>query len=92
VARLLAEKGEPERALELLALVVAYPASDQDIKYLATPLQAELAAQLPPDVVTAAQARGRARTLEATAVEMLAELEGRKGTGGTEGAGEVKPN
>ena len=35
---------------------------------------AAAAATLPPEVVTAAQERGRARDLEATVAELLAEL------------------
>jgi hypothetical protein len=37
---------------------------------------AAVAATLPPEVVAAAQERGRARDLEATVAELLAELEG----------------
>jgi hypothetical protein len=40
----------------------------------AAPLVAELEAELPPDVVAAAQERGRARDLEATVAELLVEL------------------
>jgi hypothetical protein len=57
------------------------------MKTLAPSLRVELTAQLPPEVVAVAQARGRARELETTVAELLAELEGRKGT-----KGKVKPN
>jgi hypothetical protein len=40
------------------------------------PLAAELEAKLPLAVVTAAQARGRARDLNATVAELLVELAG----------------
>jgi len=74
IARLLAAEGEKERALELLALVLHHPASWQWARDRAAPLVAELEAELSPDVVAAAQARGRARNLEATVAELLAKL------------------
>ena len=37
---------------------------------------AAVAATLPPDIVAAAQARGRARDMEATVAELLVELGG----------------
>jgi tetratricopeptide (TPR) repeat protein len=75
VARLLAAAGEKERALELLALVFHHPASWQWVKDRAAPLVAQLEAELPPDVVAEAYERGRARDLEATVAELLAELD-----------------
>jgi tetratricopeptide (TPR) repeat protein len=78
VARLLAERGEVERAVEIYALASHYPlvAHSQWCWDLAGQRITELAASLPPHVVAAAQERGRARDLWATAEELLAELEG----------------
>jgi hypothetical protein len=73
LAHLLATTGEPERAVELLALVLVHTASEQECKDRAARLQAELAAELPPEVVEAAQERGRARDLDATVGELLFE-------------------
>jgi tetratricopeptide (TPR) repeat protein len=75
IAALLAAEGERERALKLLALVIHHPVSLQWAKDRAAPLVAQLEAELPPDVVAAAQERGRARDLDATVKELLAELE-----------------
>jgi hypothetical protein len=55
-------------------LVLHYPASVQWTKDRAAPLVAELEAELPPDIVTAALERGRARDLDATVTELLVEL------------------
>ena len=74
IATLLAAEGEKERALELLALVLHHPVSWQMAKDRAAPLIAQLEAELPPNVVAAAQARGRLRDLEATIQELLVEL------------------
>jgi predicted ATPase len=71
VAHLLARTGEPERALELLTLILGHPASHQEFKSRAARLQAELTAELPPEVIEAAQKRGRARELDATVAELL---------------------
>jgi hypothetical protein len=76
VARVLARQGDKDRALELLALVMNHRLSWQLAKDQAAPLIAELEADLSPDVVVAARERGRARDLEATVVELLAELGG----------------
>jgi hypothetical protein len=74
----LAEQGQPERAVELYATASRYPLiSDsscfEDItgKHVAT-----VAATLSPEVVAAAQGRGRARDLSATVTELLVELQG----------------
>jgi len=79
VALLLADQGEAERAVELYALAMRYPYAgnsclweDMAGKHIAT-----LAATLPPEVVAAVQERGRARDLQATIAELLAELEAR---------------
>jgi predicted ATPase len=75
IAALLAAEGEKERALELLALVLHHPISWRWTKHhRATPLIAELEAELPSDVVAAAWARGRARDLDATVAELLVDL------------------
>jgi hypothetical protein len=71
VAHLLAHAGEPERALEILALILGHPASHQEFRSRAARLQAELIAELPPEVVEAALERGRARDLDATTAELL---------------------
>ncbi len=78
VARVLAKQDDQERALELLALVVNHRLSWQMAKDQAAPLIAELEAELPPDVVTAAQERGRARDLDSTVAELLDELAGKE--------------
>jgi predicted ATPase/class 3 adenylate cyclase len=78
VAGLLAAEGEKERALELLALVLRHPAAWQWTKDRAALLAAELKADLPPDVVVAAQARGQALDLDGTVQELLVELGERK--------------
>jgi predicted ATPase/DNA-binding CsgD family transcriptional regulator len=74
IARLFMKQGKEDRALELLALVMNHRASWQLAKDQAAPLIAELEAKLPPDVLVAAQARGRARDLESTVQELLVEL------------------
>jgi tetratricopeptide (TPR) repeat protein len=76
VARVLARQGEKERALELLALVMSHRISWQMAKDQAAPLVAELEAELPPEVVSAARERGQARDLDATVAELLVELGG----------------
>jgi tetratricopeptide (TPR) repeat protein len=77
IALLLADRGESARAIELYALALRYPRiansrwwDDVVGKHIAA-----AAATLPPDVVTAAQERGRARELDATMKELLVELE-----------------
>ena len=76
MALLLADEGETERAVELYALAsqspfVANSAWFEDVagKHIAATAEA-----LPPDVVAAAQERGRARDLWDTARELLEEL------------------
>ena len=66
-----------ERAVELYALASRYPyvANSRWFEDVAGREIAAAAATLPPDVVAAAQERGRARDLWATAEELLAELE-----------------
>jgi tetratricopeptide (TPR) repeat protein len=78
VALLLADRGEVERAVELYALASRYPlvANSQWFEDVAGRHIVSAAAALPREAVTAAQERGRARDREATAKELLAELEG----------------
>jgi tetratricopeptide (TPR) repeat protein len=77
VALLLADRSEKERAVELYALASRYPmvANSQWYEDVAGRHIAAIAATLLPDVVAAAQERGRARDLDATVKELLAELE-----------------
>jgi hypothetical protein len=77
IALLLADRGQAERAVELYALASRYPqvSNAQWFEDVAGKEIAAVAATLKPDVVAAAQERGRARDLEATAGELLAELE-----------------
>jgi tetratricopeptide (TPR) repeat protein len=76
IALLLADRGAAEQAVELYALATIFPYvansrwfEDVAGKHIAA------AAALPPQVVAAAQERGRARDLWATVEELLAELE-----------------
>jgi predicted ATPase/DNA-binding SARP family transcriptional activator len=57
-----------------MQLAVHRPASIEAARDIAASLAAQLEAKLPPDVVTAAQERGRARDLETTVTALLAEL------------------
>jgi predicted ATPase len=77
-ALLLADRGKPEQAVELYALVsghrfVGDSCWFEDVvgRHIAV-----VAATLPPEVVAAAQERGRARDLWTTAEELLVELAG----------------
>jgi predicted ATPase/class 3 adenylate cyclase len=76
VALFLAVQGEMERAVELYALASRYPlvANSRVAEDVVGGFIAAVAATLPPDVITAAQARGQARDLDATVAELLAEL------------------
>jgi tetratricopeptide (TPR) repeat protein len=76
IALLLADKGEVERALELYALA-SHHSLLSNSRWFEDVFErhiAAVAATLPSDVVAAAQERGRARDLEATVAELLAEL------------------
>ena len=82
MALLLADAGkyarsEKERAIELYALASRFPfvANSRWFEDVAGKRIAAVAATLPPDVVAAAQERGRARELDATVAELLVELE-----------------
>jgi hypothetical protein len=73
---LLADRGQAERAVELYALASRYPivANSRWFEDVAGRHLAAVAAALPAEVCQAAQARGWARDLWATARELLAEL------------------
>jgi tetratricopeptide (TPR) repeat protein len=76
LAKLYAYKGERELAVELVALVLNV-CPDLWVDYSLRETEAflsELRSGLSPDVHAAAQERGRARDLEATLKELLAEL------------------
>ena len=77
VALLLADQGQAERAIELYALASRYPvlANAHWVEDVAGRHIGDLAETLPPDVVAAAQERGRARDLDDTVQELLVELE-----------------
>jgi predicted ATPase len=66
-----------EQAVELYALASHHPgvANSRWFEDVAGKRIAAVAASLPPEVVAAAQERGRARDLDATMAELLAELE-----------------
>lgn len=76
MALLLADEGQLERAVELYATVSRYPlfSNSRLLADRAGPQMGVVAAQLPPDTTAAAQARGRARDLEAAMADLLAEL------------------
>jgi hypothetical protein len=61
------------RGLALPALILRYLASWQWAKDRAVPLVAKLKTELPPDVVAAAQERGKALDLEQVVVGILSE-------------------
>ncbi len=73
VATLLAAAGAQEqaRAAELFAFVRQHPASDEPTQNRAEQGLADLAAQMLPDTVFAAQAWGEAAELEQVVTELL---------------------
>ncbi len=76
---LLADQGQGERAVELYALVLSQIPIVPHSRWfedIAGRHIAAVAGGLPPDVVAAAQARGRARDLWATVAELVDELAG----------------
>jgi tetratricopeptide (TPR) repeat protein len=81
VALLLADQGEKERAVELYALASRYPyvANSHGFEEATGRHIAAAVATLPPEVVAAAQERGRARDLDETVKELLVELEEKQG-------------
>jgi hypothetical protein len=74
---LLADLGEAARAVELYALALCSPhvANSRWYEDVVGVHISAAAETLPPEEVAAAEARGRARDLAATARELLAELE-----------------
>jgi len=73
LATLMAQAGDVERAVELLALVRGAARIDRRTEAKAEQVLAELEARLSPARFTAAQARGRALELDATVAALLAE-------------------
>jgi tetratricopeptide (TPR) repeat protein len=74
---LLADQGQGERAVELYALVLSQipvVSNSRWFEDVAGRQIASVAESLPPDVVAAAQARGRARDLWAAVTELVDEL------------------
>ncbi|MCK6629529.1 MAG: hypothetical protein L6R45_30680 [Anaerolineae bacterium] len=71
IAALLTQEDRPERALELLILVLCHPASEQATKDRAERLRRELKAQLPPAIARAAEQRGCAEKLEKVVAALL---------------------
>ena len=70
LAQVFAAEGDVLRAVELLAFVVAHPATIHRVRQPLARLLAGLAAELPAEQFTAAAARGRARELD----DLVAEL------------------
>ena len=77
VAEYLASTGRPERAVEIHALAWRYPfiANSRWQQDVFGKRMAAVAASLPPEVVVAAEERGRALNLQTTVEELLEELE-----------------
>jgi tetratricopeptide (TPR) repeat protein len=78
VALLWADDGKLEQAVELYGLASRYPfvANSRWFGDVVRRRVTAIATSLPPDVVTAAQERGRKRDLQATVAELLGELGG----------------
>jgi predicted ATPase/DNA-binding SARP family transcriptional activator len=76
VALFLAHQGQPERAMEIYTLATRFPyvGCSRWFEDVVGRHIAAVAATLPPEVVTAAQERGRARDRWATAEELLGRL------------------
>jgi hypothetical protein len=66
-----AGSSKKEQAIEILALVIHHPATLGLSKDKAARLLGELEAELPPEVVAAAQERGKTRQLEEVVGEIL---------------------
>jgi tetratricopeptide (TPR) repeat protein len=83
IALLLADEGEAERAMELYALASRYPfvANSAWFEEVIGRHISASAASLEPDVVAAAQERGRVRVLVDTLAELVAEFTPRASTG-----------
>lgn len=74
IAELLAQIGQPERGVQLLALVSQHPASDQETKARAHRLLTRYEADLRPDVFVAAKAGGATGDLETLVTTLQTEL------------------
>jgi tetratricopeptide (TPR) repeat protein len=84
MALLLADEGQVARGVALYTLASGYPFVANSCWYedvVGKPIAAAAAATLPLEVVAAAQERGRAMDLEATARQLLAELRGPEADG-----------
>ena len=77
IALVLADRGEQERAVELYALASRYPfvANSRWFESVFGRHIAAIAASLPPGVADAARKQGRARNVQATLEELIAEFE-----------------
>jgi hypothetical protein len=73
LAHYLAKAGQPTNALELLTLSLNHFACTHETKTRAIRLQAELVTELLPEMATAAQARGKERTLDTVVERILAD-------------------
>ncbi len=76
MANIKARTGRLEQALALLALVNDHPSSHFESREKAGRLWEELVAELPSELVSEAEARGREMDLMQTAESLLAEVEG----------------
>lgn len=74
VARLMAYKGDKERAAELLGLVTSHPVSSDFAKNKAWEVVTELETELPPDVFAEAQQRGASYDLNLLINEILLDI------------------
>ena len=75
MAHIKARTGQLEEALAILALVQNHPSSHFESREKARRLREELAADLPPELVTEAEVSGREIDLFRTAESLLAEAE-----------------
>ena len=75
-ALLAAKEDKPEQAVELYALAKSYPfvANSRWFEDVVGRHIAAVAASLPPEVVTAATERGKARDLETAVMELSGEI------------------
>jgi predicted ATPase/DNA-binding SARP family transcriptional activator len=73
VAELENQRGERERALELLSFVLHQGVGEQELRDQAHNLRSKLEAALSPQAVAQCQQRGQARTLEAVVAGVLGE-------------------
>ena len=82
LALLLADRGEVARAVELYALASRHPvvANSRWFEDVVGRQIAAAGTDLSPAVISAARERGRARELDATLAELLAELESQLGS------------